>query len=609
MQLNNSDPEFQEIALLEGSGEFEAGLEKCNSFIARNPDHDEIGRVYFYRGVFNGRLNNFEAALADFDRALKQEELPERVIGFIHYTRGTLYGQSGQHAEALADFDRALDRGFLGANVFYARGSAHHNLDDHEDAIADFSESISRDGKFSLAFFWRGHVQMQLGRIIEAEQDFEKALELDPNNSDARVNLNELRADRGEHNQARFDYEQAIEDSPHNALFYLGKGKSEQAMAKQGDIGFSDAKRSFDKAIELDSTLAEAYAARARVQIQQAERNAGNSGRDPITAIRQLDALPQVQADYDRAIELAPGNAEFYARRGALYYLLDAIVEAEQDIKQATQLDPSNAKTLELYGDLLAGEDRFQEALDAYAMAARMGNAMVLQDIIRVYEAMQINVSQLALDSLRDAQSYSDVQAAVYQYPFMMMTQFLTSVGIIITQQVPQNQKAKMGERLEWLRHLIAEGYPLTEAQSSHIHLPPKSRPSPASQPNLHQLAPMTMEVQALSFTDPRKAILKATECIAAYEAAIEAHPGQVSALRLGLAGVYALRAGSRYNMTQRTLDDLSDALQDVRSTLEFLDQSAEPDQEKAPTRATALDLKNKLEERLLRYGGPRYLG
>jgi serine/threonine protein kinase/tetratricopeptide (TPR) repeat protein len=122
-------------------------------------------------------------------------------------------------------------------------------------------------------------------------------------------------------------FEQAIDTDPNLATAHSGLADALGMLPLYTDAAaepaLASALRSADRAIELDSTLAEAYASRGVLH--------GRTWR-----------WAEAERDFRRAIALNPRYAPAYQRLGELYIVTSRLPEAMRALERAAQLDPAS---------------------------------------------------------------------------------------------------------------------------------------------------------------------------------------------------------------------------------------------------------------------------
>ena len=133
-------------------------------------------------------------------------------------------------------------------------------------------------------------------------------------------------------------------DRPQPNLYLL------RAKAYAADDKFKDAIADFDKALELDPALVEAY-------VERGVLFANNKRYD--------DAI----GDYTRAIEMDPKNAKAYAMRAEAKLKSEAVDEALIDVNQALLLSLGDALALRIRGEVYEAQERVDDAIYDYQQA------------------------------------------------------------------------------------------------------------------------------------------------------------------------------------------------------------------------------------------------
>jgi TolB-like protein/thioredoxin-like negative regulator of GroEL len=139
--------------------------------------------------------------------------------------------------------------------------------------------------------------------------------------------------------------------------YLLGK----DLMARGTPAGFGSAEQAFRRAIALDPTYAGAYSRLALAEAYWSDQTGDESG------------LKRSAGDAERAIALAPGQADGYFARGYLRTLwLWNFPAARADFQKALDLDPNNAEALHGYALLLEAIGDVPGALASADKAIRL---------------------------------------------------------------------------------------------------------------------------------------------------------------------------------------------------------------------------------------------
>jgi tetratricopeptide (TPR) repeat protein len=176
--------------------------------------------AYIGRGVAHGNIGEFEAAIADFTRAIALDPklsdgyydraLVESDVGryaaalddfaavanaassypSYYYYRGYVHFENNDYDQAIADLTTASLTMGQDASVYYRRAKAFDAKGDRESAMADFSAAIRLKPEPEMldsAYRWRGTEAFGLKRYEEAIADFSALMKLNPSDADATM--------------------------------------------------------------------------------------------------------------------------------------------------------------------------------------------------------------------------------------------------------------------------------------------------------------------------------------------------------------------------------------------------------------------------------------
>jgi tetratricopeptide (TPR) repeat protein len=176
--------------------------------------------AYIGRGVAHGNIGEFEAAIADFTRAIALDPklsdgyydraLVESDVGryaaalddfaavanaassypSYYYYRGYVHFENNDYDQAIADLTTASLTMGQDASVYYRRAKAFDAKGDRESAMADFSAAIRLKPEPEMldsAYRWRGTEAFGLKRYDEAIADFSALMKLNPSDADATM--------------------------------------------------------------------------------------------------------------------------------------------------------------------------------------------------------------------------------------------------------------------------------------------------------------------------------------------------------------------------------------------------------------------------------------
>jgi len=105
--------------------------------------------------------------------------------------RGVEYKSAGSFNAAITEFNRAIKLDSKNEDAYAFRGNAYGNLDEWGKAIADYTHAIvinHRDANYVS----RGIAYFMLDKYNEARSDLETALHINPENNEAKMAMEQL---------------------------------------------------------------------------------------------------------------------------------------------------------------------------------------------------------------------------------------------------------------------------------------------------------------------------------------------------------------------------------------------------------------------------------
>jgi tetratricopeptide (TPR) repeat protein len=303
---------------LAARGEFGPALSSFGEALRLDPNHS---RAYGYRASALERLGRVEDAVADYDASIRLD--PN--VPTTHRLRAALLSQLGRHAQAIPDLDAAIRLDPKDASAYKDRGGVYNRLGDPARALDDLDTAVRLDPKSSRAYQNRAAAYNGLGRFDRALADCNEAVRLDPQNPGALNNRGVALTGLGRFGRAIDDLTESIRLDPGQVAAYVNRGLANTRYGLP-DEAVADFEAALRRAPNL--AAAEAGMAQARSLLSSLDR----SGREGL-ALRQTPPESAAYTDlgnsrrssgdwsgaiaeYSRAIEADPKNAEALAFRG-----------------------------------------------------------------------------------------------------------------------------------------------------------------------------------------------------------------------------------------------------------------------------------------------------
>ncbi len=270
--------------------------------------------AYEYRGEAYAALEQYDAALADFTRALRQT--PDDPTLLVH--RGETYLRAGKPGKALADLNRALEHDPHHVQARYLRGVAHLRLRHYRAALTDLNAVLEAQPDHLRALTARGDVHQATGEYDAALEDYNRALDLSPGDPDILARRGELYLKMGRAREALSDLSRSLSRRPHDARVRALRGEAYRLLGY-----YPAALADLNRAIDADPTNAWALASRGELY-------------------RNMGQYERALADLTRALDLNPNDVWARTCRGITYLHLDKPRAALNDLNRVLKRTPDD---------------------------------------------------------------------------------------------------------------------------------------------------------------------------------------------------------------------------------------------------------------------------
>lgn len=316
------------------------------------PARVKLGEAYL-------RAGDPAKALAQYVRAA--DLLPADVS--VQLKAGGLLLAARRYDEARARADSVLERDPRSAGAHILRGNAVASLRDFEGGVAEIEEALRLDPAKSVAYASLGGMQLARGRRQEAEDAFKKALALAPQSIEAHLAVANFYWNIERPDDARRTLEAALKLQPDHVLVNRGLAALAISSGHPEDAEQYLRRTASPTSPESVLALADYYLAMKRP-------------RDAVDRLGTLRPDRRVKAAVDeRLVRAYVMNGE----TGRAHALADEMIKR----------NPKDATARLVKGELLFGEGRREEALDAVraAVAANPKDASAQFLLGKVYAA------------------------------------------------------------------------------------------------------------------------------------------------------------------------------------------------------------------------------
>ena len=306
----------------------------------------------------------------------------------LHLVRGIALRRLGKFEQAEQDLRRAVELRHRDAEVQYHLGFVLARQGKLESArrrleLAAQLDPTLRDARFELLSVLRQLGDSEALRVQSTAFEKWKRRERARLMAERNCSRGSLYLEQGDPESALNEYRQAVRQDPEDAKGHYGVSR---ALARLGAAP-NERIRALEKAVELDSGLAEAHNDLGILynetgRLADAERllqsalainpqyleALNNLGVVYARQGRNLEAEPL----FRRAVEDDPGYAPAYANYGLTLAALERFAAAERILRKAEQLQPDNTKGLRGLAMVFMLRNQPEEALARFRKVAEL---------------------------------------------------------------------------------------------------------------------------------------------------------------------------------------------------------------------------------------------
>ncbi|BBM82159.1 protein kinase domain-containing protein [Candidatus Uabimicrobium amorphum] len=303
----NRDWNFIKGYISSQGGNTAKGLEYYAKQIKNNPQDP---RAYNNRGGIYYRLQKYELALADFNKAIQIKPS----LATAYRNRANVYRDTQQHNLALKDYKKFIDLEPQDANGYIDRAALHHDMGQYQLALNDFNKSVTLAPDNAETYYNRGIFYSDIQKYPLAIRDYTQAIQCNPQHAQAYLNRGLLYTRTQKYDLALQDYAQVEKLEPESVEVYTNRGNI-YSRTKQYDLALEN----YNKAIAKDSRGSKAYYNRGLIYYTWKE-------------------YQKAIADFSQAIAIDPNYFIAYRTRGMVYYERQKYKLAIDDLNKALSI-------------------------------------------------------------------------------------------------------------------------------------------------------------------------------------------------------------------------------------------------------------------------------
>jgi len=239
-------------------------VEYFDKAIQNDSSHAE---AYFYRGLAYYKMDSFDHAISDFERAYSMDTTLTKIKVFISYAyrglrkwpealksfneyldktssdsvsfnwlmQGKLRTINGDLDGALRDFRKAVLMNPKEEKYRFYLFLSEYQQEKYEDALIDINKILDINPRFYGYYFLKGNTHFKLGKFTDAISDYSSSLKMNPINADGYYRRGWARDTLNLNSEAINDYSKAIELKSNDGAYYARRGNILFRIAKKGE--------------------------------------------------------------------------------------------------------------------------------------------------------------------------------------------------------------------------------------------------------------------------------------------------------------------------------------------------------------------------------------
>lgn len=308
--------------------------------------------LYLLRGFAHGELKAFDAADADFQKALNMPlDQNSRYVLFVN--RGVLRIRQERYDDAIADLNEAIKLKPTGYPAFVSLAQTYRLLKNLDQALKQLDFAIEHQPSVAHLYRLRARLHLERNEPALALADFDQAVTRDdassPFHVDDLVERGRLLMREGKHQESLASLDAALLIRKDHSL-----GQRLRAETLFHLRRFEEVIEAFDRYLKEKGT-----------PLESVYRGRG-------LARSELGQYPGAIEDFTKALELQPTSA-VQAYRGWMHVVCDAPKLAQRDFELAIELDPKNGDAYTGRGFVRAIQKNSREAIEDAEEALRLG--------------------------------------------------------------------------------------------------------------------------------------------------------------------------------------------------------------------------------------------
>ena len=235
-------------------------------------------RPYWVKGNIHNALNEYQAAIDDYTKAIKYtDESNPKKLSALYVARAKTKNLLKKYKDAINDFSYAVLLNDQNRVAYWDRAAAYHYNGDYLLAAADYTKAMAfyQGSKTNMSKLYddRAANEMWQTLLIPAIQDDSVAIVLDPDNRSAYLNQAIAYSQNGDYQKSIARYKQLLTfekvNNSFEAYLYFNIANNEYFLGE-----FDKVITDCSKSLAIDSTNSSSYFYRAKVYLKKINNKA-----------------------------------------------------------------------------------------------------------------------------------------------------------------------------------------------------------------------------------------------------------------------------------------------------------------------------------------------
>jgi Flp pilus assembly protein TadD len=251
-----------------------------------------------------------------------------------HHYLGAAYSELGLFAEAKTHIEKALALQPGNAATLFELGLLYARQEDRDRAVESFLQARNAGRDDSWIAFRMAEIHRYQKSVALAEAEYRRAIEMMPELNEARLQLGLLLLESARYGEAESALRELVERDPRN-----GEAHHQLALACDKLGRSEDARRHFERALELAPDSIECQLHYGNFLMQQGERE---KGKNALLRFQELKRSDDRVRSLSARLELEPSNLDVKRELVRVLLELNRGADALREAERFLAIDPES---------------------------------------------------------------------------------------------------------------------------------------------------------------------------------------------------------------------------------------------------------------------------